>query len=274
MTDTIEAVRRHYDAEVQTDTMVSRFTEALEAIERPLTAAKVAGFDQFHVGGLAATVTFAGLLDLGPDDVVLDAGSGLGGPSRHMAETFGCAVHGVDLTPAYVAIARLLADETGLSGRVAYQVGDLTALPFAAGRFDLVYSQHVMMNVRDRRAAYGELRRVLKAGGRFAFHDVLAADGEPEVVYPTPWAETAASSTLLTEADTRAALRASGLVPRLWNDVTAEAIAWFGQIRPPSPQAPTLATLMGPRFAAMGANLAGNLRDGRLRLVMAVCDAV
>ena len=270
---TAERVRRHYEAAVgdaaDRDSELLRFLDNLD--EGAVTAAQLGNFDQFHVGGLAATVAFGQLLGIAPEAEVLDAGSGLGGPSRYLAQTYGCRVSGVDLAPSYVAIARLLADHAGLSRVVQYEVGDLLALPFADARFDAAYSQHVVMNIADRDQAYGEIRRVLRPGGVFAFYDVLAADGKPEALYPTPWAETAEASVLLDEAETRAALGRSGLTPTVWNDVTGDAVAWFREQRGPSP-GPTLAAVMGPRFGQMAANLARNLAEGRLRLVMGRCE--
>jgi sarcosine/dimethylglycine N-methyltransferase len=274
MNTTAEHVRQHYGAQVgdaaDRESELLRFLDDLD--EGAFTAAQLGAFDQFHVGGLAATVAFADLLRATPEAAVLDAGSGLGGPSRYLAQAVGCRVSGIDLTPAYVAISRLLADRAGLSRALSYEVGDLLDLPFPDQSFDAAYTQHVVMNVADRDRAYGEIRRVLKPCGAFAFYDVLAADGKPEVLYPTPWAETAAASFLLDEPETRAALERSGLAPTLWNDVTPDAVTWFREQQPMSSPGPTLAAVMGPRFGQMAANLARNLAEGRLRLVMARCE--
>ena len=271
---TAERVRRHYEAAVgdaaDRDSELLRFLDNLD--ESAITAAQLGNFDQFHVGGHAATVTFGQLLGIEPEVEILDAGSGLGGPSRYLAQTYGCRVSGVDLAPSYVAIARLLADRAGLSRVLQYEVGDLLALPFDDARFDAAYSQHVVMNIADRDRAYREIRRVLKPGGVFAFYDVLAADGKPEPLYPTPWAETAETSVLLDEAETKAALGRSGLTPSVWNDVTCDAVAWFRDQSCSPSSTPTLAAVMGPRFGQMAANLTRNLAEGRLRLVMARCD--
>ena len=271
---TSERVRLHYEAAVgvatEPDSELLNYLDRLDD-EGAITAVQLGGFDQFHVGGLTATVAFAKLLDVSAGAEVLDAGSGLGGPSRYVAENYGCRVSGIDLAPTYVAIARLLADRAGMSRTLQYEVGDLLALPFANSRFDAAYTQHVVMNIPDRDRAYGEIRRVLKPGGAFAFYDVLAADGKPDSHYPTPWAESADASFLLDEAETRAALERSGLSPTQWNDVTQDAVSWFRERRPMS-SGPTLAAVMGPRFGQMAADLARNLAEGRLRLVMARCS--
>lgn len=75
--------------------------------------------------------------------------------------------HFVDLsTPA---VERLGA----LGGSVV--LGEITALPFAAQRFDLVVAFDVIEHVEDDRAACRELRRVLKPGGRLVMSVPLHA---------------------------------------------------------------------------------------------------
>lgn len=55
----------------------------------PLTLEQLGGLDEFHSGGRMATDQLASLLALSPDDLVLDAGSGLGGATRYLADRFG-----------------------------------------------------------------------------------------------------------------------------------------------------------------------------------------
>ncbi len=267
-----DAVRRHYETETA-EALVSKVTDALSSLPPgPVTAAQLAGLDQFHVGGLAATADLAALAGIQRGSRVLDAGSGLGGPSRYLADTCGCSVVGLDLAPSFVAVAGLLAGRAGLDGQVTYEAGNLLELPFADASFDTVWTQHAVMNIRDRDRLYRGFRRVLRPTGRLAFHDVLAGDAQLPPYFPVPWAEGAGTSFLLTQAETAAAMLRAGLKPDTWRDVTAVALALFAQPRPPSPGL-SLSVVMGPRFMGMAANLARSLREGRVRLVMGTCDA-
>jgi sarcosine/dimethylglycine N-methyltransferase len=63
------------------------------------TLDELAQVDEFHVRGREATAELADLLAPGPGSLVLDAGSGLGGPARLLAAARGCRVLGVDLDP-------------------------------------------------------------------------------------------------------------------------------------------------------------------------------
>src|ERR1700745_3462776 len=106
---------------------------------------------------------------IGRGATILDAGSGLGGPSRYLASTYGCRVICVDLTPSFVAVAQLLAQRTGLNTLVSYQIGDLSALPFPDSCFDAVWTQHVVMKIPDRERVYREFRRVLRPAASLPF---------------------------------------------------------------------------------------------------------
>jgi len=69
--------------------------------------------------------------------------------------------HFVDLSPP--AVAHLNAD-----GGIA-RTGQITALPYADGRFDLVVACDVIEHVEDDRRVFGELSRVLKEDGLLVF---------------------------------------------------------------------------------------------------------
>jgi sarcosine/dimethylglycine N-methyltransferase len=273
MTDPV-AVRDHYQAAITDRTaLLARLAEAVDEMEPPIDARRLAPLDQFHMGGLAATEAFAARVAPAPGARVLDAGSGLGGPARYLAETFGCGVEGVDLSPDYVAIAQLLTDRAGLADAVTFREGDLTRLPFEDARFGLVWTQHVVMNIADRAGLYRELRRVLKPGGRLAFYDPLAADGHPDLIYPVPWAVSDAATTLLTAAETRAALEAAGFTVDALDDVTNEALGWAAQQGPPQPGGVNAGMIVGARMAEMAGNFVRNLREGRARLMTGVALA-
>ena len=204
---------------------------------------------------------------------VLDVGSGVGGPARFLAATYGCRVTGVDLSEPFVDAARYLAERTGQSGQVSFEIANALELPFDGGRFDVALLQHVAMNIYDRARLYREIRRVLKLRGRFATFDVVLNSGEPH--YPVPWARTPATSFLLTATATREAIELAGFRTLAWQDGTEAAKAWIAQLRASgSPPAPNLGVVMGPDFAQLSANLGRNLMEGRLGILTAMFDAV
>ena len=272
MTDGLDGVRDHYRA----TGIVARLKTALAVFgpdDQRLAPQQLAALDQFHTRGLDATTELAKLAGITPGASVLDVGSGVGGPARFLAATFGCRVTGVDLSEPFVDAARYLTKRTGQGGQVSFETASALELPFDDGRFNVVLLQHVAMNISDRARLYGEIRRVLKSDGRFATYDIVSMGGEPH--YPVPWARTPPTSFLLTAAATRDAIEPAGFRTLAWRDDTEAAKAWVAELRawgpPPSPN---LGVVMGPDFAQLSANLGRNLMEGRLGILSAVFEAV
>jgi ubiquinone/menaquinone biosynthesis C-methylase UbiE len=271
MSDATDFVREHYRAAGLTE----RLKAALAAFgpeDQRLTPQQLASLDQFHTRGLAATAELAKLAGIAGDTAVLDIGSGVGGPARFLAASAGCRVTGVDLSEAFVDAARYLTERTGQGAQVSFETGSALELPFDDARFDVALLQHVAMNIADRARLYREIRRVLKAGGRFATYDVVSLDGEPH--FPVPWARTPATSFLLTAEATRAAIELAGFRTVVWQDDTAAAKAWVAQLRASGPPpSPNLGVVMGADFAQLAANLGRNIVEGRVGILKAVFEA-
>ena len=238
-----------------------------------LTAKDLAVIDEFHVRGRDATTEIAALAELKSSDRVLDVGCGIGGPSRHLATEYGCHVTGIDLTEEYCQAAEMLAGLTGLGDKVTYRHGDALDLPFEDAAFDVVWTQHVSMNISDRPKLYSEMRRVLKPGGRLAIYDVIGGDGEP-LHFPVPWAAQPSISFLLNADDLRALLEATGFEVVTWRDASASTLEWIAKIAAsPPPEGPpslTLGLLMGANMAEKAGNLRRNLKEGKISLLQTV----
>jgi SAM-dependent methyltransferase len=270
MTDVLDGVRDHYRA--------TGLTERLKTVLAPLgpedqrlTPQQLGTLDQFHTRGLAATAELAKLAGVTADMSVLDVGSGVGGPARFLAATYDCRVTGVELSEPFVDAARYLTERTGQSGQVSFQTASALELPFDGGLFDIVWMQHVAMNISDRARLYRELRRVLKSGGRFVTFDVVLNSGEPH--YPLPWARTPATSFLLTAAATREAIGSAGFRALAWQDDTEAAKAWIAQLRASGPPPSlNLGVVMGSDFSQLSANLGRNLMEGRVGVLTAVLE--
>ena len=270
MTDTLDGVRDHYRATGLTE----RLKAALAVFgpeDRKLTSEQLGMLDQFHTRGLAATSELARLAGITADQSVLDIGSGVGGPARFLAATHRCHVTGVDLSEPFVEAARYLTERTGQEDLVSFQTGSALALPFAGGRFDVALLQHVAMNIEDRPRLYGEVRRVLRPGGRFATYDVVSNGSEVE--YPVPWARTPATSFLWTAAATREAIESAGFRTLVCQDDSETAREWARQLRASGPPpSPNLGVVMGPGFAELSANLGRNLLQGRIGILTAIFE--
>ena len=263
--------------ETQYSTGVSRQTisQALVSAGKDLDHLRpedIALLEDFHTMGRIATVQLAGLVEITPDDEVLDAGSGIGGTARYLAERSRCHVVAVDLTEEYCETARWLNQLVGLDDRISVRQGDVTDLPFGDAAFTLMFSQHVQMNVADKALLYEEARRVLADGGQLAVWDIVAGeDREPD--FPVPWADRPEYSHLTTFDRLRAAIETPGFEIEQWNDLTGQAVAIM-QTLLKSPPSPIGLQAFVPGFESKAKNLTAALSDGRLRAVQGVARAV
>jgi SAM-dependent methyltransferase len=237
-------------------------------------AAILERMEEFHSLGRVATVGLAEKARISADDAVLDVGCGIGGPARYLARTFGATVTGIDLTAEFCDIARDLNRRTGFGDTIDIRQADALDLPFPDGSFDVVWTQHVAMNIADKPALYRELRRVARPGGRLAFFDIVGGSGEP-LQFPVPWADTPDLSHLIAADDVRAAVEAAGFRVETWEDLTADAAEFFRQLAAgPPPNAPLGLQLFVPDFPAKAANVGRNIAEGRIRMVRCVSTAV
>jgi len=267
-----ETVQAHYTRPDLGGVILAALEKAGKDLDR-LTPEDLAPIDQFHIRGRAATLELARAAEIDATKRVLDVGSGVGGASRCLAREFGCRVTGIDLTDEYCRAAAMLSDRTGLAALVEYRQGDATNLPFPDASFDVVWTEHVAMNIPDKPRLYREMHRVLKPGGTLAIYDVLAGPSGP-VVFPVPWARTAESSFLATPEQLRELLERAGFTVASWSDTTDAARTWFvslaEKIRKEGLSPLGFHVLLGPDFQAMAQNQRRNLEEGRIVLAQVV----
>ena len=237
-----------------------------------LEAADLAPLEDFHTMGRFATTELVELLEITSADEILDAGSGIGGTARFVADRCGCRVTAVDLTEEYCDVNRWLNRLVGLGDQIQVRQADVTQLPFADATFDVVFSQHVQMNVADKSRLYGEARRVLGDGGRIAIWDITSGD-DGGLDYPLPWADQPRNSHLVTSDELRNVIEGEGFAIEHWNDRTEQATALMQTFLALPPNPLGLHAFVTD-FAAKAANLTAALTDGRLRAIQGVARAV
>ncbi len=108
-----------------------------------------------------------------------------------------CNVTGIDLSTEYIRTAKELSKLLNLDHKTKFVVGDATNLPFDNNSFNVVWTQHVQMNIPDKKKFYSEIKRVLNPDGLFLYYDIFKYN-EKEVEYPMPWASSKDHSFLFT----------------------------------------------------------------------------
>jgi SAM-dependent methyltransferase len=147
------------------------------------------GYPQELVEGLPdeAVEAFAGVAPLfhwgvpEAGERVVDVGSGAGTDCLVAGRAVGPegAVVGVDMNEQMLTRSRRAADRAGLD-HVEFRRGLAEELPVEDGWADLVISNGVLNLVPDKPAAYREIFRVLRPGGRLQVSDICVEQAVPE----------------------------------------------------------------------------------------------
>lgn len=269
-----QAVSAHYEVGDLGERILAALRAAGKDVEH-LAPGDLAPLDAFHIRGRDATRELAALAHLGASQEVLDVGSGVGGSARFLAAEYGCRVTGVDLTEEYCRVATMLSERCGLAALTSFRAASALELPFADACFDVAWTEHVQMNIPDKARFYGEIRRVLKAGGKLLFHDVFQGPGgRPH--FPVPWAGDVSISHLEAPQEIQRLLDSIDFRQQVWEDVSAKSLVWFRALlerfatrgRPPL----GLHLLMGADAPQKFDNLLRNLDEARIVVVQAVYE--
>lgn len=116
------------------------------------------------------------------DTLVLDIGSGYGGPARYIVEKYHCQIDCLNLSETENQRNIQLNKEAGLEDLIQVTVGNFEQIPFAANTYELVWSQDAILHSDKKEQVFSEVFRVLKPGGHFIFTDPMQSDDCPEGV--------------------------------------------------------------------------------------------
>ena len=223
-TGNYEAVNNHYGR----SDLGAKVLEALRGAGAnidALTLDDLAPIDELHMGGREATRELARLAGLREGERVLDVGCGIGGPARTLAVEFGCRVTGIDLTEEYCRVAEMLTTRMGLSDKVDFRHCSAVDMPFDAGSFDVVWTQHMIGHIQDKEGLFTEFRRVLRPGGRLILFEPCLGPGESPP-HLTAGKDASAVYFVASADDYRRSIPASGFRELVWRDVTPQGTKW------------------------------------------------
>lgn len=272
MNTTQDLVRKHY----ATSNVFKSVLDALILSGKDINNINIKDLspvDQFHIRGLKASQELASLCGINEKMKVLDIGCGLGGTARFIALEFGCHVLGVDISEEYCNAASKLSELVGLSSLTEFKSGDAVDLLIDDAKFDLVWSEHVQVNVENKKKYYSEIYRVLKTGGQLAIHEVFQ-EKPLEIYYPVPWADDESINFISTKSEFENVIKEFGFRIKYMEDKTVVSANWFmkaaEKVKNQEPPPLSLQILMGKNWKEKFINMAKNLSDKRIMVIQGI----
>lgn len=149
--------------------MTDRSAEELNRLSRERFGPRADGYREspLHAGGRDLELLLEWLTPTA-GELALDVATGGGHVALALARA-GADVCACDLTPEMLLAAESLLVANGCAAQ--FSVGEASALPYADETFDIVTCRIAAHHFPDAQAFFGEVRRVLRPGGRFGFQD-------------------------------------------------------------------------------------------------------
>jgi cyclopropane fatty-acyl-phospholipid synthase-like methyltransferase len=164
----------------------------------------------------------ADLAAISEDQVILDAGCGVGGSSIYLAKTYGAQVTGITLSDVQVKTARRFAERHQVSTLTDFKVLDYCDTKIQNKSFDVIWACESSSSAPDKVKMAKEWFRLLKPGGRLVLSDFFKTTDDlvdsQELL--SKWAEIWAMSPLVTATYLTQCLDHSGFQVRQVNNLT------------------------------------------------------
>jgi len=110
-------------------------------------------------------------LDINQNDIILDAGCGVGGTAIWVAEEYGAKVSGISIMENQIVLAKKYAKDRGVDKLVDFKVQNYVNTSFPDESFTKIYAMESVCHTENKEDFFLEAYRLLKPGGELAFID-------------------------------------------------------------------------------------------------------
>ena len=121
--------------------------------------------------------------NISANDMVLDAGCGVGGSAIFLTKNTNAHITGISLSKKQIDFANKLALKLNLSDRLSFFEMDYSNTPFHDQSFDVVWACESICHASDKDAFLKECYRILKNGGRLILSDYFLTNEDKNGKY-------------------------------------------------------------------------------------------
>jgi cyclopropane fatty-acyl-phospholipid synthase-like methyltransferase len=147
-------------------------------LDRLVLAQRLWGAGFLVPGGSAQIMSLIKPFGVNPAMSLLDLTAGLGGPSRHVSQTFDVYITGLERVADTAQRGNKASADAGLGRKVPIAVYDPEKTEFRAHAFNGVYAQYLTVSLGDKEKLMLAVMRSLKPRGHFSFVDFVLREGD------------------------------------------------------------------------------------------------
>ena len=171
----------------------------------------------------------------------------------------------------------MLSELCHLDTRTKFYHGSALNVPFEEQSFDLVWMQHMNMNIQDKNKLYAEAARVVKVNGKIALYEICKGHStNNEFYFPVPWANNEQINHLATIDEIRSIILNLGFTEIKYLNVTDSCLKWINTVLEKQKSGVKnplgLHIIVNNDFAQKIINLGKNIEQNNVEVVMAVFE--
>lgn len=131
---------------------------------------RIFGLDFVSTGGINTTEEVCKMLQVKPNEQILDVGCGIGGSAFHFQQKYNGKVVGFDLSENMIEIARNKIKNYKFPN-IEFLVADALKVDYEENQFDVVYSRDTILHIPPKKLLFSQFYKWLKPGGRLLITD-------------------------------------------------------------------------------------------------------
>ncbi|PPR44422.1 MAG: Glycine/sarcosine/dimethylglycine N-methyltransferase [Alphaproteobacteria bacterium MarineAlpha5_Bin8] len=135
---------------------------------------ELTSFDQLHYHGTYALDYAIKKIGINSNMLILEIGSGIGGPARYIANKTGASVVALELQSDQHKVAMDLTERCGLAKKVEHICGDFITYNWQGKKFDAIVSWLTLYHIVEHNVLLKNCFNYLKSGGFFYAEDLFS----------------------------------------------------------------------------------------------------
>ena len=154
-----------------TNRFMKSYLELKNRLKRTPTVYDLADIDHLHYNGTKAVDFAIKKTKINKNSIILDIGSGIGGPARYIAKKTGAKIYAVEIQKELNEVGNILTKEQKLNKNIKHINKDIQKFIPNKIKFNCILSWLSLYHISDHKKLFGKIFSALKSDGLFYSED-------------------------------------------------------------------------------------------------------